>query len=57
MRVLATATVPLAVPDIARGFAQGKSIERRVELTVSALARLGHLISADQGKTFALRRT
>ena len=57
MRVLATAAAPLAVADIARTFAQGKAIERRVELTVSALARLGHLISADRGKTFTLRRT
>jgi hypothetical protein len=27
-----------------------------VELTVSALARLGHLVSTDKAKTFALRR-
>lgn len=56
MRVLASATAPLSVSDIARAFAQGKAVERRVELTVSALARLGHLVSADQAKTFALRR-
>jgi len=56
MRVLASATAPVSIEDIARSFAQGKSIEKRAELTVSALARLGHLTSADGGKTFALRR-
>lgn len=56
MRVLASAAAPLSVPDIARTFAQGKAIEKRVELTVSALARLGHLVSTDKAKTFALRR-
>jgi hypothetical protein len=56
MRALASATAPLSVADIARSFAQGKSVERRVELTVSALARLGHLVSTDTAKTFALRR-
>jgi len=54
MRVLASATAPLSIADIARSFSQGKSIEKRVELTVSALARLGHLAST--AKTFALRR-
>ncbi len=57
MRVLASATAPLSITDIARSFAQGRNVERRVELTVSALARLGHLVSTDQAKTFALRRT
>jgi hypothetical protein len=56
MRVLASATTPLSTTDIARTFAQGKAVERRVELTVSALARLGHLVSTDKAKTFALRR-
>jgi len=31
-------------------------VKRRVELTVLALARLGHLASADDGETFMLRR-
>jgi len=56
MRVLAGASAPLSVPDIARAFAQGKAVERRVELTISALARLGHLVSTDEARTFALRR-
>ncbi len=58
MRALASAATPLSIGDIARTFAQGRSkaVERRVELTVSALARLGHLVSTDQAKTFALRR-
>jgi hypothetical protein len=56
MRVLASATGPLSVADIARTFQQGQAIARRVELTVSALARLGHLVSTDEARTFALRR-
>jgi hypothetical protein len=57
MRVLASATAPLSIADIARSFAQGKAVEKRVELTVSALGRLGHLVSTDAAKTVALRRT
>ena len=57
MRVLASAAAPVSIADIARSFSQGKSIERRVELTVSALSRLGHLASTDAAKTFTLRRT
>jgi hypothetical protein len=37
-------------------FSQGMRVKRRVELTVLALARLGHLASADDGETFMLRR-
>jgi len=44
-------------PDIARSFQQGRAVEKRVELTLSALARLGHLVSTDAARTFALRRT
>jgi len=56
MRVLATATEPLSIERISRTFAQGKAVEKRVALTILALARLGHLASPDEGKTFALRR-
>jgi hypothetical protein len=56
MRVLASATEPLSIANIARTFQQGKSIEKRVALIVSALARLGHLASGDGAKTFSLRR-
>ncbi len=57
MRVLAGATEPLSILDIARGFAQGRQIEKRVALTILALARLGHLSSSDDGQTFMLRET
>ena len=56
MGVLAAAAAPMSSEDIARSFAQGKSIERRVELTISALNRLGHLSSGDGGMKFSLRR-
>ena len=56
MRILASAAAPISVADMARSFAQGRAIEKRVELTISALARLGHLTSTDGAQTFALRR-
>lgn len=56
MSVLATTAVPLSIDAIAQRFSQGMRVKRRVELTVLALARLGHLASADGGETFTLRR-
>jgi len=41
---------------IARSLAQGKQIEKRVALTILALARLAHIVSPDGGTTFLLRR-
>ena len=55
MRVLEAAREPLSIEQIARHFAQGKQIEKRAGLVVAALARLGHLASADGGKTVSLR--
>ncbi len=54
MRVLEAAAAPVSIDEIARHFAQGRQIEKRVGLVVAALARLGHLASADGGKTVAL---
>ena len=54
MRVLEAAAEPVSVEEIARHFAQGKQIEKRVGSVVAALARLGHLSSADGGKKVAL---
>jgi len=56
MNVLAHAAGPVGIEAIAQQFAQGMRVKRRVELTVLALARLGHLASADGGETFTLRR-
>ena len=56
MRELATAATPLSIEQLARQFSQGKAIEKRVELTIHALARLGYITSSDGGKTFMLRR-
>ena len=56
MRVLATASQPVAITEIARTFSQGRQIEKRVASTILALAQLGHLSSPDGGETFALRR-
>lgn len=57
MRVLASATSALSVPQIAHAFSQGRQIERRVALTILALARMGHLASTDGGETFMLRKS
>jgi hypothetical protein len=55
MRVLEAASAPMSIEEIARHFAQGKQIEKRVGLVVAALARLGHLSPADGGKSVSLR--
>ena len=55
MRVLEAAPDPMSIGEIARHFAQGKQIEKRVGLVIAALARLGHLSSSDGGKTVSLR--
>jgi hypothetical protein len=56
MRVLEAAAEPMSIEEIARHFAQGKAVEKRAGLVVAALARLGHLSSADGGKKVSLRR-
>ena len=56
MGVLASASDAMTIAQIARTFSQGKQIEKRVALTILALARLGHLSSTDNGETFILRR-
>lgn len=43
MRVLAVTPTAITIPDIARHFSQGRQIEKRVGLTIMALARLGHI--------------
>jgi hypothetical protein len=57
MSVLATATRPISIDDIAATFSQGRQIKKRVAMTILALARLGHLASPDGGQSFSLRRT
>jgi len=54
---LANSPAPMSVLAIASTFAQGKALEKRVTLTIQALARLGHVATADGGNTYALRRT
>ncbi len=55
MRVLEAAAGPVSIEEIARHFAQGKAIEKRVGQVVAALARLGQLSAADGGKKVSLR--
>ncbi len=55
MRVLEAAEAPVSIEDIARHFAQGKQIEKRAGRVIAALARLGHLSTADDGKKVSLR--
>ena len=56
MRILAGNSQALSHTDIARTFAQGRQIEKRVASTILALARLGHIASPDDGTTFTLRQ-
>ena len=56
MRVLATTPAAITIDDMSRHFSQGKQVEKRVAMTILALARLGHISSNDGGTTFALRR-
>lgn len=56
MRVLATAAASLSIQDVARHFKQGLKVEKRVALTMLALARLGHIASADNAETFSIRK-
>ena len=56
MRTLASAPAPLTVSTIASSFAGSARNEKRIALTILALARLGHIATGDEGKTFALRR-
>jgi len=55
MRVLAVTPAPITIPDIARHFSQGRQIEKRVGLTIMALARLGH-IAMPTADAFMLRQ-
>jgi hypothetical protein len=54
--MLATATDPIDVSALASRFKQGRRVEDQVEATLKALARMGHVASADAGRTFTLRR-
>lgn len=57
MRVLAFASTPLSIQDVARHFKQGLKVERRIASTISALARLGQIVPFDDGATFSVRRS
>ena len=56
MSILATTSSALTIADISRHFSQGMKVEKRVAMSILALARLGHVASNDSGETFALRR-
>lgn len=52
---LAAATTALSAEAIAAGFKQGRKVAPRIQSTLNALARMGHLATSD-GTRFALRR-
>ena len=56
MHALMNALQPLSIATLASSFAQGKAVEKRVAVTVQALARLSHITTTDDGQTFALMR-
>ena len=47
---------PVQLEELARNFAQGRKVEKRIEFTLKALARMGAATSGD-GKRFAIRRS
>lgn len=55
MRILAATPSAITIPDIARHFAQGRQIEKRVGLTIMALTRLGHIAMPSEN-AFMLRQ-
>ncbi len=55
MAALAFATTPLTPDALAASFKQGRKTLPRIQSTLAALARLGHLATID-GRTFTLRR-
>ena len=52
---LAAATAPLSADAIAAGFKQGRKVAPRIQATLNALTRMGHLATPD-GNRFTLRR-
>jgi hypothetical protein len=54
MSVLAIATRPIGIDDIAATFAQGRQVKKRIAVTILALARLGRLASPDGAKASGL---
>ncbi len=52
MRMLDAADGPVTAEDIATRFSQGRRITDRVDATLSALLRMGHLSSTDEGKSW-----
>lgn len=55
MGILAASNQPMTIADICAAFRQGRKVEKRVALTLLALARLGHLSSPDDGQRYTLR--
>ena len=50
MRVLEATAEPVSAGEIARHSRKERQIEKRVGLAVAALARLGHLSAAEDGR-------
>ncbi len=55
--VLARADAPVSAADIARQFRKAREAEKKIAFTLSALARMGQLSSADGGQSFRLKKT
>lgn len=53
---LAASTAPVDAAVLARGFRQGKRVEKKIAAVLLSLGRLGYVASGDGGKTFAIRR-
>jgi hypothetical protein len=47
---------PISAAAVARGFKQGKKVEKKIEAVLASLARLGHVVPRDDGYEFGGRR-
>jgi hypothetical protein len=56
MAALASAAGPVDAAALAASFRQGRRVEPKIAAVLTALARMGFAASADNGRTFALRR-
>ncbi|MGH7120437.1 MAG: hypothetical protein ACREFP_15845, partial [Acetobacteraceae bacterium] len=56
LATLAGSTAPLDPTMLARTFKQGRKCELKVRSVLSALVRMGYVVTADSGRSFLLRR-
>ncbi len=54
--MLASTSDPIDASALASRFRQGRRVEPQIRATLIALARMGHVATADGGRTFQMRQ-